>query len=97
MEQRWCQLRGEHPESATSLSLLPRFGMNRLVTIPVFAVQDEDVWEDGASSHQRLGEAPVQVGDIAFQGEGLLYPVGIWDMMPIEQRIPFSSLGSDMP
>lgn len=71
--------------------------MSRLVTVPVLALQDEEarpaeeedeeVWEDGDSGHQRLGKAQIQVGDVAFRGEGLVCPVGIWGVRPVEQRV----------
>lgn len=87
---------GWHPEGPTSLSLLPRFGMSRLATVPVFAPQDEEanhpeeedeeMWKDGDSGHQMLGKAQSWVGDIAFQGEGLFCPVGIQGMRLMEQR-----------
>ncbi|XP_064571305.1 collagen alpha-1(I) chain-like isoform X1 [Zonotrichia leucophrys gambelii] len=48
--------------------------------------EDEEVWEDGDSGHQRLGKPQFQVGDAAFQGEGLVCPTGIWGVRPMEQR-----------
>lgn len=65
--------------------------MSRLVTVPVFAPRDEEanpaeegdehMWEDGDSGHQKLGKAKV-----AFQGEGHVYPVGIWAVRPKEKK-----------
>ncbi|XP_041877222.1 uncharacterized protein LOC121661292 [Corvus kubaryi] len=49
--------------------------------------EDEEVCEDGDSSHQRLGKAQIQVGDVALRGEGLVCPVGIWGVRPVEQRV----------
>lgn len=81
--------------------------MSRLVTVPVFAPQDEEarsdeeedegLWEDGDRGHQRLGKAQGQVGDVAFQGEGLVCAGGIWGVRPMEQRSSFSYSGSNVP
>lgn len=67
------------------------------MTVPVFALQDEEaglagegdegVWEDGDSGHQRLPKARIQGGDVAFQREGLVCPIGIQGMRPTGQRV----------